>query len=541
MRAEMKNADLEHVGIGVSDWDMREEDERYRTAVDRATLFVPTATGFKLKVKPLTDHTVDLELRLDGRIADRRPLLPRRLDGDLDAGPHTADAGAVRAAGAAGVRLARARRDDPHDQGAAAAARPLGDPVRSWIQIAKGLAALAAGHSPRAIVRGGFAALRALGPRGLMRRAAAAVTQQEDDERYRRWLAAAPPSPIVMTAGAAAPLVSIITPVFNTHPAWLERCIASVRAQTYAQWELILSDDGSTAAGTLEVLRAAVSAADPRVQVIRAAANGGIVAASNAALERARGEFVGFLDHDDELAPEALAAVVARLELTKPGEPPTDVVYTDEDKIDPAGARRQAHFKPDWSPELLDSCMYVSHFTVMRRRIAVDAGGFRAGFDGSQDYDLMLRVAERTDRIAHVPRVLYGWRMAPDSAASSQLAKPWAVRAGQRALEEAIARRGLSAVVTSAGAAGHFRVRYAIAGAPVTSILMPSPATARARRRRCSGPPGAGSWRSSPRICQRPAGRWRRASTPWRGARPAVTCCSSMTMWSRADRGGSTP
>ena len=124
--------------------------------------------------------------------------------------------------------------------------------------------------------------------------------------------------------------------------------------------------------------------------------------------------------------------------------------------------------------------MYVSHFTVMRRRLAVEAGGFRAGFDGSQDYDLMLRVAERTDRIAHVPRVLYGWRMAPDSAASSQLAKPWAIRAGQRALEEAVARRGLAAVVTSAGAAGHFRVRYQIAGAPITSILMPSPATERA-------------------------------------------------------------
>jgi GT2 family glycosyltransferase len=214
--------------------------------------------------------------------------------------------------------------------------------------------------------------------------------------------------------------------------------------------------------------------------VIRAAANGGIVAASNAALERARGEFVGFLDHDDELAPDALAEVVARIG-EKPGDAPgADVVYTDEDKIDPTGARRQAHFKPDWSPELLDSCMYVSHFTVMRRRIVLEAGGFRAGFDGSQDYDLMLRVAERTGRIAHVPRVLYGWRMAPGSAASSQLAKPWAVRAGQRALEEAILRRGLSAAVTSAGAAGHFRVRYAIAGAPVTSILMPSASTATA-------------------------------------------------------------
>jgi len=348
--------------------------------------------------------------------------------------------------------------------------------VKSWIQIAKGLTALAGGHSPRTIARGGLAALRLLGPRGLLYRAAAAVTQREDDERYRRLLAAADAvtAPIAVAPDAEAPLVSIVTPVFNTHPAWLERAVASVRDQTYARWELILSDDGSTDAGTLTVLRA--SSADPRVQVIRAAANGGIVAASNAALDRARGEFVAFLDHDDELAPEALAEIVAHL-----GDAAgADVVYTDEDKIDPSGRRRQAHFKPDWSPELLDSCMYVSHFTVMRRQLVVDAGGFRAGFDGSQDYDLMLRVAERTDRVAHVPRVLYGWRMAPDSAASSQLAKPWAIRAGQRALEEAVARRGLAASVVSAGAAGHFRVRYEIAGTPITSILTPSVLTGRA-------------------------------------------------------------
>ena len=334
---------------------------------------------------------------------------------------------------------------------------------------------LAGGRSPREIAQGGFAALRLLGPRGLLRRAAAAVTQQEDDERYRSRLATAPvaPSPIVVTTGADAPLVSVITPVFNTPRQWLERCVASMRDQSYSRWELILSDDGSTDEGTRDVLRA--SSADPRVQVIQSSANGGIVAASNAALGRARGEFVGFLDHDDELAPDALAEVVARI-----GEAPgADVIYTDEDKIEPSGARRQAHFKPDWSPELLDSCMYVSHFTVMRRRLVVEAGGFRAGFDGSQDYDLMLRVAERTDRIAHVPRVLYGWRMAAGSAASSQLAKPWAVRAGQRALEEAVRRRGLAARVTSAGAAGHFRVRYEIAGAPVTSILMPSLVTDR--------------------------------------------------------------
>jgi GT2 family glycosyltransferase len=313
------------------------------------------------------------------------------------------------------------------------------------------------------IAAAGMAAVRLLGPRRVLHRTAAAASREEDTERYRHWLATRPSHAPAMPRSRA--LVSVLTPVFNTDPVWLRQCIESVRRQTYPHWELILSDDGSTDRRTLEVLDAA--AADPRIRVVRSAANGGIVRASNAALAAASGEFVAFLDHDDELAPEALAEMVACAD-----EYGIDIVYSDEDKMDPSGARGEPHFKPDWSPELLLSCMYMSHLTVMRRRLAVDAGGFREGYDGSQDYDLMLRAVERTNGVGHVPKVLYSWRKAPLSAASSQLAKPWAARAAQRALEDALQRRGIAAVVLPAGATGHFRVRHAILGAPVVSVLI---------------------------------------------------------------------
>ena len=326
--------------------------------------------------------------------------------------------------------------------------------------------ALAAGHGPFDIVRGGIAALRVLGPAGLLHRAAAAVIQRDEDARYQAFRADhAGASRGDDTAPTSGPLISIVTPVFNTPASLLEQCIDAVVAQTYASWEWILADDGSTDAATVAILARAL---DPRITVVRAARNLGIVGATNLAIAQARGEFLAFLDHDDALAPDALAEIARQLRAA----PATDVVYTDEDKIDGAGVHCQPHFKPDWSPELLDSCMYVSHLTAIRRTLVEAAGRLRDGYDGSQDYDLLLRVAERTSAIAHVRRVLYGWRMAPGSAASSQLAKPWAVAAGARALEDAVRRRGTPARIVTAGAAGHFRVQYEIAGDPVVSVLL---------------------------------------------------------------------
>jgi O-antigen biosynthesis protein len=324
----------------------------------------------------------------------------------------------------------------------------------------------------RQIAATGLAALRLMGLRGSMRRAAAASTRLEDDERYRAWLAQRhrDPAQAAVAAPAGGPLISVLTPVYNTDAVWLRRCVETVRQQAYERWELVLSDDGSTDPRTLEALEAVLS--DSRIRVIRSSPNRGIVHASNAALAAATGDFVAFLDHDDELAPDALVRVARRIA----DEPDLDVIYTDEDKIDPSGVRGQPHFKPDWSPDLLRSCMYMSHLTVMRRGVAVEAGGFRPGYEGSQDYDLMLRVVERTARIAHLPHVLYSWRTTPLSSASSPLAKPWAARAARRALEDALHREGAGGRVTTSEATGHFRVRYPIAGTPRISVLMASSA-----------------------------------------------------------------
>ena len=313
--------------------------------------------------------------------------------------------------------------------------------------------------------RAGLEALRLFGWRNVMRRLQAG-SGHDDQARYRQWLfshAIADASP---AATRASVLISVITPVFNTDPVWLRQSIDSVRNQTYRHWQLVLADDGSTRPDTIAALESVTG--DPRITVLRAATNRGIVSASNRALSEARGTFVGFLDHDDVLAPHALARIVERIE----ADAAVDVIYSDEDKIDASGARSQPHFKPEWSPELLDSCMYASHFTAIRRELIAEAGGFRDGYDGAQDYDLLLRVVERTTRISHVADVLYSWRTAPLSAASSQVAKPWAVEAGRRALEDALRRRARHGTVTPTAASGHFRVRYQIAGDPRVSVMV---------------------------------------------------------------------
>ena len=329
-------------------------------------------------------------------------------------------------------------------------------------------------HGIGELTRLAAAGVRTVGVRGLIRRAAAVRQLREDDARYRRWLETHGPGPsdLERLAGQVRslpvqPLISIITPVFDTDGAWLRRCVDSVRQQIYPIWELCLWDDGSTRAETIDALR--TFEGDPRIKIGRGRTNTGIAAASNAALSLATGAFAGFLDHDDELSPDALAEVV-RVLADQPG---LDILYSDEDKTDAAGERCHPHFKPDWSPELLRACMYTSHFTVMRRQLVLDLGGFRSGYDGAQDYDLMLRAVERTSRIAHVPKVLYHWRMAAGSAASSRLAKPWAISAGRRALEDHLRRTGLDAQVQQAQAASHFRVKYTIRGSPTVSLLLP--------------------------------------------------------------------
>lgn len=266
-----------------------------------------------------------------------------------------------------------------------------------------------------------------------------------------------------------APTVSILTPVYNPEPSWLRDAIESVRNQVYENWELCLTDDGSTRTGVRTLLEE-YTRKDRRIKVTFVKKNGGISSASNAALALATGEFIGFLDHDDELKPDALYEVVKLLNQ----RPDLDFIYTDEDKRSPDGCLEQPFFKPDWSPDLLLSENYVPHFAVYRRRIVDEVGGLRSECDFSQDYDLALRVTERTDRIAHVPLPLYTWRMIPGSAALEPGAKPKAVDASKRALADAMQRRGLDAEVLEGPVPNTYRVRYRIKGQPLVSIVIPT-------------------------------------------------------------------
>jgi GT2 family glycosyltransferase len=239
----------------------------------------------------------------------------------------------------------------------------------------------------------------------------------------------------------ATPLISVLMPVHDPPPPILEAAIASVRAQTMTDWELCIADDGSRDERVRAILAAA---ADQRVKVVRRGQAGGISAATNSALELAVGEYIALLDHDDELTPDALAEVAAVLR----ARPETDWVYSDEEVFDD-DIVIHAYLKPGWSPDLLRSQMYSCHLGVYRRRLAEEIGGFRPDFDGSQDYDFALRVSERTDRIVHIPRVLYRWRAHAGSVAGNPHSKPGAYPAARRAIGEHLER-------TTGGGDTHF-------------------------------------------------------------------------------------
>jgi len=292
---------------------------------------------------------------------------------------------------------------------------------------------------------------------------------------YRRWIELNTPTTEARARMVDAvpslgykPRISVLTPVYDTDPRWLRACIESVRGQVYPNWELCLADDGSTARETLRVLEQ--HEGDPRINLVRLAGDSGISTATNAALHAATGEFVALLDHEDELAPEALFEVVRLLNQ----HPDADFVYSDEDKIDAAGQRCDPYFKPDWSPEHFRSCMYTRHLMILRASLVGEVGGFRPDVEGSQEYDLVLRVIERSARIHHLPLVLYHGRKVSGSMAASGLAKKWAMDGGERALGDHLVRSGADAVVVRGPAQGLYRIRYRIAGKPLVSIVIPT-------------------------------------------------------------------
>lgn len=267
------------------------------------------------------------------------------------------------------------------------------------------------------------------------------------------------------------PLFSIITPVFDTPADVLTSTLRSVRGQRFGDWELCLVDDCSTEPHVAEILERAQQQ-DERVRVHRRDANGGIVAASNDTLAMARGEFVALLDHDDELHPRALEQVAAAIAAA----PEADYIYTDEDKIDRGGRPTGPFFKPDWSPERMRTQMYTCHLSVMRRQLVEAVGGFDPEFEGSQDWDLVLRVGERARRVVHVPEVLYHWRtLETSTAGSGEEAKPWAFEAGTRAVQAHCARIGLPAEVErDLDVPGVYHLQPRLQSEPPVSIVIPT-------------------------------------------------------------------
>jgi len=264
------------------------------------------------------------------------------------------------------------------------------------------------------------------------------------------------------------PLISILMPVYNTDARWLEAALDSVFEQIYDHWELCIADDASTEPHVRRILETYQSR-DKRIKVVWRPENEHIVAASNSAFGIASGEFVAMLDHDDKLHPDALFRAVRMLNEC----PELDMIYSDEDKLSEQDGRHAPYFKPDWSPDLFLSQMYTAHFALYRRSLVAKVGGFRTGFDGAQDYDLVLRLTERTNKIGHIPTVLYSWRRTEGSTALLSSSKGYAYAAAKRAIEGAIKRsEGNGIVEPVSGYPGHFCVHWSLQNDPLISIVI---------------------------------------------------------------------
>ncbi len=265
------------------------------------------------------------------------------------------------------------------------------------------------------------------------------------------------------------PLISILMPVYNVEEKWLRLCIESVLRQLYENWEFCIADDYSLSPHIRRVLEE-YAEKDSRVKIVFRAANGHISAASNSALEMATGEFIALLDHDDELAEHALYYVAREIN----NFPEAGMIYSDEDLIDEKGKRYAPKFKPDWSRDLFYSLNLITHLSVYRASVLQKIGGFRVGFEGSQDYDLALRVTEEIpeNHIRHIPRILYHWRAIKGSVALGSEEKPYAHVRARLALRTHFERIGKKAEVSEAVCNLH-RIRYELpVNLPKVSLIL---------------------------------------------------------------------
>lgn len=265
------------------------------------------------------------------------------------------------------------------------------------------------------------------------------------------------------------PLISVLIPTYNTNPAHLRECIESVIAQTYTNWEICISDDASPNSETTDVIKEYVS----RYSNIHATfntTNRHIAGSSNIALQMAKGEYISLLDHDDLLTPDALFETVGVINR----QPDVDLIYTDEDKIENDKTHIEPFFKPSWSPDFLNSCNYITHFATLSRRIMHEVEGFTEGTQGAQDWDLFLRVTSKTDKIQHIPKILYIWRKSATSTAQSADSKPYAYINQKKVLRRNVIRHNENATVEAHPALGFWRLRYELVSHPLVSIVIPT-------------------------------------------------------------------
>ncbi|MFZ4115381.1 MAG: glycosyltransferase family 2 protein [Chthoniobacterales bacterium] len=303
------------------------------------------------------------------------------------------------------------------------------------------------------------------------------------NQTYRRWLARYKAKrskqsqellhELAAISSESLPTISVILPVCNPPLSFLQAAVASVQHQIWKHWELCIVDDGSTAHGILDYLKD-LQKKEPRLKLAFHAEQQGIAATTNDALALASGEFVAFLDHDDLLAPEALAESI--LAITQ--HPDVGLLYSDEDKIDARGDRCDPFFKPDWNPDLLTSLNYCCHLSVLRRSLIIELGGIDTTVEGAQDWDLLLRATERlkATQIVHIPKILYHWRISRHSTAGSIKAKPHVTAASQRVLENHLRRIKRSFLnIENVHLGGHWHVNYTLPDpAPCVSIIIPN-------------------------------------------------------------------
>ena len=321
----------------------------------------------------------------------------------------------------------------------------------------------------------GMAYLKKYGFAEFAKKAAGKIAKSDKPVTYGEWIRHNFPSRKQLDEQRSAkfdkmPLISIVVPLYKTKKNFLEAIVNSVKAQTYSNWELLLSD-GSGKPSPIEKILNKMAAADKRIRIIPADTPRRIVQNTNVAIEQARGEYIAFADHDDVLAPDALYEVVKAI--NEHDEP--DMIYTDEDKVDESGTLFfDPSMKPDFNIDFLRTVNYICHLCVMSRSLLDKIGYLNEDYEGSQDYDIILRATENTDKIYHIPKVLYHWRSHSESTSINPESKSYAFVAGRRAIQAHFDRLGIKAEVTDGEWDGLYRTRYIRSYDPLISIIIPN-------------------------------------------------------------------